>query len=70
MSLGALVLHRERTRDKQRKWIGAQKRASLLRFAAEEEAASGGLQETMPMMQTQASVAQDGGKRDRRVTWE
>jgi hypothetical protein len=66
MAVGALVFHHERKRDKQRKWIGAQKRSSLLRFAADEEAAK----EVTPMMQARASVAEGGGEQQRTVTWE
>jgi hypothetical protein len=36
-SLGIFVFHRERSRAKQRKWIGAQKRASLLKRRSEDE---------------------------------
>jgi len=70
MTLGALVFHRQRMRDKQRKWIGAQKRASLLRNASDEESAKANTQEASPMIQSRASLAQTRGERPRTVTWE
>lgn len=70
MVLGATVYHREHVRDKQRKWIGAQKRASLLRFASDEESEKANAQEASPMMQSRASLAQARGDRTKTVTWE
>lgn len=70
MALGASVYHRGRIRDKQRKWIGAQKRASLLRFASDEESEKANAQEGSPMIQSRASLAQARGDRAKTVTWE
>jgi len=70
MALGSYVYHRERARDKQRKWIGAQKRASLLRIASDEESAKANSQESSPMIQSRASLAQARGERTKTVTWE
>jgi hypothetical protein len=70
MALGTYVYHRERVHDKRRKWIGAQKRTSLLRNASDEESAKVNIQETAPMIQSRASLAQARGERPRTVTWE
>jgi hypothetical protein len=70
MALGAYVYHRERVQNKQRKWIGAQKRASLLRFASDEESAKANAQEGSPMIQSRASLAQARGEGIKTVTWE
>jgi hypothetical protein len=70
MTLGALVFHRERMRDKQRKWIGAQKRASLLRKTSDEDSAEPSTQGAYPMIQSRASLAQARGERRLTVTWE
>ncbi|KAM0694037.1 hypothetical protein Q7P36_006163 [Cladosporium allicinum] len=80
-SLGIFVFHREHSRAKQRKWIGAQKRASLLKRRSEDEeqglavaaaaAAAkreeGFEREATPMLESRASLAQSRGKT---VTWE
>ena len=70
LALGAYVYHRERVQNKQRKWIGAQKRASLLRFASDEESAKANTQEASPMIQSRASLAQARGERTKTVAWE
>ena len=70
LALGAYVYNRERIHNKQRKWIGAQKRASLLRFASDEESAKANSQEGSPMIQSRASLAQARGERTKTVTWE
>jgi hypothetical protein len=61
-----LVFHREHEHAKQRTWIGAQKRASLLkrRSEDEEEAVE---REATPMLESRASLMQGRGKT---VTWE
>jgi hypothetical protein len=75
-SLGIFVFHREHSRAKQRKWIGAQKRASLLKRRSEDEeealAAAAKKEEEVereatPMLESRASLAQSRGKT---VTWE
>lgn len=70
MSLGAFVLHRERMRDKQRKWIGEQKRSSMQRRESDEEAKKESAQENTPMIESRASLAQARGERPKTVTWE
>ena len=81
-SLGIFVFHREHSRAKQRKWIGAQKRASLLKRRSEDEeeglaaaaAAAAAAskreeefeREATPMLESRASLAQSRGKT---VTW-
>jgi leucyl-tRNA synthetase len=69
MALGVSVFHRERVRDKQRNWIGAQKRASLLRKASDEESTKLNTQEAFPMIQSRASLAQARGERPLTVSW-
>ena len=81
-SLGIFVFHRKHSRAKQRKWIGAQKRASLLKRRSEDEeeglataaAAAAAAKreedierEATPMLESRASLAQSRGKT---VTWE
>ena len=80
-SLGIFVFHREHSRAKQRKWIGAQKRASLLKRRSEDEeqglavAATAAAakreedfeREATPMLESRASLVQSRGKT---VTWE
>jgi hypothetical protein len=65
-SLGIFVFYREHSRAKQRKWIVAQKRASLLkrRSEDEEEAVE---RDATPMLESRASLVQSRGKT---VTWE
>ena len=78
-SLGIFVFHREHSRAKQRKWIGAQKRASLLKRRSEDEeeglatAAAAAAKskedierEATPMLESRASLVQSRGKT---VTW-
>ena len=73
-SLGIFVYHREHSSAKQRKWIGAQKRTSLLkrRSEDEEEAAAKKKEElekeATPMLESRASLAQEA--RGKTVTWE
>ena len=79
-SLGIFVFHREHSRAKQRKWIGAQKRASLLKRRSDDEeeglatAAAAAAKskedierEATPMLESRASLVQSRGKT---VTWE
>jgi len=77
LSLAIFVFLRERSRAKQRKWIGAQKRASLIkrRSEDEEEAAAAAAKkeeqierEATPMLESRASLAQEN--RGKTVTWE
>ena len=70
MALGAFVFHRERVRDKQRKWIGERNRASLLRREIEKETEKENAQETAPMIETRASLAAARGGRPLTVTWQ
>jgi hypothetical protein len=69
MALGALAFHRERVRDKQRKWIGAQKRASHLQKTSDEEFTKPNTQEAFPMIQPRASLAKARGERPLTVSW-
>jgi len=74
--LGVSVFHRELSRAKQRKWIGAQKRASLLKRRSEDEEEAlaaaarreeeAGKEATL-MLESRTSLVQSRG---RTVTWE
>lgn len=74
LCLAIFVFFREHSRAKQRKWIGAQKRASLLKRRSEdEEEAAARKEEQMereatPMLESRASLAQEN--RGKTVTWE
>lgn len=75
-ALGMFVFFRERSRAKQRKWIGTQKRASLLKRKSSDEedaaAAAAKMQEiekeAKPMLESRVSLAQEN--RRKTVTWE
>jgi hypothetical protein len=73
-SLGIFVYRREHSSAKQRKWIGAQKRTSMLkrRSEDEEEAAAKKKEElereATPMLESRASLAQEA--RGKMATWE
>lgn len=70
MSLGAFVFYNEHIRDKQRKWIGEQKRSSLMKLESDEEAKKESAQESTPMIESRASLAQARGERPKTVTWQ
>lgn len=78
MLLGAFVFHREHKLNKQRKWVGAQKRVSLLKSDSDVEEANIKekaremrlSQENTPMIESRASLAQARGESPKTVRWE